>query len=46
MNMPGGFLKIQIDDNWNIHMTGEARTIAEGILSSELLEDMNKAIAD
>jgi diaminopimelate epimerase len=46
MNMPGGILKIQIDDNWNIHMTGEARTIAEGILSSELLEDMDKAISD
>jgi diaminopimelate epimerase len=46
MNMPGGTLKIQIDDNWNIHMTGEARTIAEGILSSELLEDMDKSIAD
>jgi diaminopimelate epimerase len=46
MNMPGGILKIRIDDNWNIHMTGEARTIAEGILSSELLEDMDKAISD
>jgi diaminopimelate epimerase len=46
MNMPGGTLKIQIDDKWNIHMTGEVRTIAEGILSSELLEDMDKSIAD
>jgi diaminopimelate epimerase len=45
MHMQGGTLKIQIDDNWNIRMTGEAREIAKGVLSSELLEDLNKPFA-
>lgn len=41
IKMPGGELKIEIDDNWNIEMTGEVREIASGILSDELLQDMN-----
>lgn len=41
IKMPGGDIKIRIDDNWNIKMTGEVRQIAEGILSNELLEDLN-----
>jgi diaminopimelate epimerase len=45
MHMPGGTLKIQIDSDWNIRMTGEVREIAKGILGSELLEDLNKPIA-
>jgi diaminopimelate epimerase len=45
MHMQGGSLKIQIDNNWNIRMTGEVREIARGVLSSELLEDLNKCIA-
>lgn len=40
IKMLGGEIKIRIDDNWNIKMTGEVRQIAEGILSSELLEDL------
>ena len=28
MHMQGGYLKIQIDNDWNIRMTGEVRTIA------------------
>ena len=39
MHMPGGALKIQIDNEWNIRMTGEVREIAKGVLSSELLKD-------
>jgi diaminopimelate epimerase len=44
IHMPGGTLKIQIDSDWNIRMTGEVRTIAGGVLSSELLEDLNKPL--
>ena len=46
MHMPGGTLKIQIDNNWNIRMTGEVREIAKGILGNELLEDLNKPFAE
>ncbi len=45
MHMQGGTLKIQIDKNWNIRMTGEVREIARGVLSHELLEDINKPYA-
>jgi len=45
MHMPGGTLKILIDKNWNISMTGEVREIAGGVLGSELLEDLNKSFA-
>lgn len=45
MHMKGGTLKILIDGNWNIRMTGEVRTIAEGILNPELLEDLEKFLA-
>jgi diaminopimelate epimerase len=45
MHMQGGTLKIQIDHEWNIHMTGEVREIAEGVLGNELLEDLNKPFA-
>lgn len=36
ISMPGGALRIEIDDAWNIRMTGEVREIASGTLSSEL----------
>lgn len=42
IKMLGGELTIEIDDNWKIKMTGEVRQIAEGILSDELIEDLNK----
>jgi diaminopimelate epimerase len=45
MHMKGGTLKIEIDKNWNIRMTGEVREIARGVLGRELLEDLNKTIA-
>jgi diaminopimelate epimerase len=41
ISMKGGILGIQIDENWNIRMTGEVREIAKGILTSELLADLN-----
>jgi diaminopimelate epimerase len=45
MHMQGGTLKIEIDKNWRIHMTGEVREIARGVLGCELLEDLNKPFA-
>ena len=45
MHMQGGTLKIQIDKDWNIRMTGGVREIARGVLGAELLEDLNKSIA-
>lgn len=42
MKMPGGELKIDIDEDWNIQMTGEVREIATGILSQELLSDLSE----
>lgn len=41
MLMQGGTLKIQIDNDWNIRMTGEVREIATGVLGDELLDDLN-----
>ena len=45
IHMQGGTLKIQIDSDWNIRMTGEVREIARGIFSPELLEDLDKPLA-
>jgi diaminopimelate epimerase len=45
MHMQGGTLKIQIDNDWNIRMTGEVREIAKGVLGNELVEDLNKPFA-
>ncbi len=38
MKMPGGELKLQIDEDWQIQMIGEVREIASGYLSAELLD--------
>ncbi len=40
MHMIGGTLKIQIDDAWNIRMTGPVREISQGVFSSEMIEDL------
>ena len=40
VKMPGGNLKIDIDEGWNIRMEGEVREIASGYLSDELIMDM------
>lgn len=42
MHMIGGDLKIQIDKDWNIRMTGEVREIAKGTLANELIQDLEK----
>jgi len=36
VSMPGGSLKIEVDEAWNIQLTGEVREIASGFLSREL----------
>ncbi len=40
VKMPGGTLQIEIDEAWNIKMTGEVREIASGTLSGELLAEL------
>lgn len=40
LKMPGGTLRIEIDEAWNIRMEGEVREIASGYLSSELIADL------
>jgi len=40
IRMPGGNLKIEIDEDWEIRMTGEVREIASGTLSHELIADL------
>ncbi|MEL7588861.1 MAG: diaminopimelate epimerase [Prolixibacteraceae bacterium] len=40
ISMPGGELKLEIDPDWQIHMTGEVREIATGHFSPELLEEL------
>ncbi len=39
IRMPGGQLKIEIDNVWNLKMTGEVREIASGFLSNELISE-------
>jgi diaminopimelate epimerase len=41
IKMLGGEIIIEIDDEWNVRMTGEVRQIAEGVLSDELIEDFS-----
>lgn len=40
IRMQGGSLKIEIDENWEIKMTGEVKEIANGIFSEELISDL------
>jgi diaminopimelate epimerase len=42
VKMPGGSLKLHVDNNFNIILTGEVKQVAEGILSEELLEEFRK----
>ena len=41
VKMPGGDLKIETDENWNMRMTGEVSEIASGILSRELVAELS-----
>jgi diaminopimelate epimerase len=42
IKMPGGELKLEIDEDWQIHMTGKVREIATGHFSPELLDELNR----
>lgn len=42
LKMPGGELKLEINKDWQIRMTGEVREIASGYLSEELLVELKK----
>jgi diaminopimelate epimerase len=39
IKMPGGILKLEVDENWDIRMTGEVKEIASGTLSEELIRE-------
>lgn len=41
VKMPGGELKIEIDEKWDIRMTGEVSEIASGTLSRELVAELS-----
>ncbi len=41
IRMQGGTLQVGIDEDWNIHMSGEVKEIAYGYLSDELLSLMD-----
>ncbi len=41
IKMLGGDLKIALDDQYQLRMTGEVREICQGIFSEELLADLN-----
>ncbi|MBB3187642.1 diaminopimelate epimerase [Microbacter margulisiae] len=44
VQMIGGELTVEVDDDFNIRLTGEVRQICEGILNPELLEDIHLPI--
>lgn len=44
IRMQGGELDLEVDDDFNIKMTGEVRQICEGVLDNELIEDLKKPL--
>src|SRR5690554_1794309 len=40
VKMPGGELKIEIEEQWDIRMTGDVSEIANGFLSRELVAEL------
>ena len=40
IKMPGGTLKLEVDKDWEIHLTGEVKEIASGYLSEELISEL------
>lgn len=41
IKMPGGDLKIETDEYWNMRMTGDVSEIASGVLSRELVAEIS-----
>jgi len=46
VKMQGGLLTIEVDNNWSLRMTGEVREIASGILSAELVDDLESGLPE
>ncbi len=40
VHMPGGDLQVEIDEDWNVYMTGEVFYVAKITLSSEFSEKL------
>ena len=40
VHMPGGKLQVEIDDNWEVYMTGEVFYVAKISLSNEFVEKL------
>lgn len=40
VNMPGGVLKIEVKEDWNIRLCGEVKQVAEGTLSEEFCNEL------
>lgn len=40
VKMPGGELKLEVAEDWNITMTGPIRQVCEGVLNPEMIEDL------
>lgn len=40
VKMPGGKLKVEVDDDYNVTMTGEVKEICRGILSLDFVEEL------
>jgi diaminopimelate epimerase len=40
VKMPGGEMKIEIEEQWDIRMTGDVSEIANGFLSRELVAEL------
>ncbi len=40
IKMQGGMLRIEIEEDMQVKMTGVVRQICEGVLSEELIEDL------
>lgn len=41
VKMPGGELKLEVSDDWNITMTGPVRQVCEGVFNAEMIQDLN-----
>ncbi len=42
VKMPGGELKLTVEEDWNVVMQGPIRQVCEGVLNAEMIEDLNK----
>ena len=43
VHMPGGDLQVEIEDDWNVYMTGDVFYVAKLTLSNEFTEKLRNA---